>query len=232
MPKTIQDLQRFNLPPEVRLSQGDMYCDDHPLTVDEFYELIDEDSNAELVNGVIIMPSPASLPHEELFMFLAAALRTYVEAMGLGIVLGSRTAVRIDRHSAREPDVLFVRKSRRHIVRKQEIVGAPDLVVEIVSPGDCKIEIITKQAQYETIGVPELWLLDLRHERATILRLNRQRRYDVFFTGASGLIEPMSVPGFTVKVEWFWRESGARPNPLALVNSLVKKAKRKNAKKG
>lgn len=215
----------------IKLPPGGEYCLDHPLTVDEFLELVDEDTNAELVNGVIFVPPAPTVEHEEYFGFLHSALRIYAEALDLGVVYGSRTAIRIDRHTAREPDILFVRKSRRHLVSKKDVVGPPDLIVEFVSPSDRPSDLARKQAQYEVFGVPELWLINLREKRATVLRLNQEGQYDVYYHGGHGALEPLAVPGFVVQAQWFWGEA-EMPNLLSYVNSLVKKAKRRKVKKG
>src|SRR5438309_332577 len=126
---------------------GTRYVPERLLTVDEFYELIGEDSPAELDEGAIVMPSPISLLHEDCFGFLFSLLRMYVDARGLGTVLGSRFKTRLGLRIAREPDILFVSSARRALVRRLEVDGGPDLVVEIINSEKGRSEALAKVPQ-------------------------------------------------------------------------------------
>src|SRR5262249_37179778 len=150
---------------------GSRYVPEQPLTVDEFYDQIAEDSPAELDEGAVVMPSPPSLQHEDSGCFLLSLLRLYVNALGLGVVVGSRMKVRLGLRIAREPDICFVSNERRHLLRDQEIAGAPDLVVEIVTSDKGRSEALAKRPQYETAGVAEFWLLDIPRRRLHVLSL-------------------------------------------------------------
>ncbi len=203
----------------LKLPEGSAYCADRPLTVEEFFELVDEDTAAELVDGVVIMGSPASTRHEILFAFLMHLFREYVERKGLGIVLGSRVLVRIDPYNAREPDLVFVAAGREEIIREQEIAGAPDLILEIISPWDKPREVIAKQAQYEQIGVREYWRIDLPKREATVWRLQQGGRY-VRTAPEEGILRSEVVEGFRLREEWLWREPGKFPAVQAVMEEL------------
>src|SRR5438128_111365 len=115
-----------------RLKPGESLFLDAPVTVDEFYDLVDEDSNVELINGVITMPSPPSDPHEDLAGWLLSVLRPYVQERRLGIVRGSRTEMRVSSTSARQPDLLFVSAAHASRVKRLEVDGPADFIIEIV----------------------------------------------------------------------------------------------------
>lgn len=84
----IVECTRATMPePPLQLAPGSLLCSEEPFTIDEFCELIDEDTDAELVEGVVTMKSPVSYPHETLFGFLHRVLGTYVEERRLGEVL-------------------------------------------------------------------------------------------------------------------------------------------------
>jgi Uma2 family endonuclease len=93
-----------------------VYLAEHPLTLEEFYNLFGEDDNVELIDGVVIPTKAAQNPHEDLFRFLFILLAFYVDKHSLGLVRGSRTLVPITPHKGRLPDILFVRKEREDIV--------------------------------------------------------------------------------------------------------------------
>jgi Uma2 family endonuclease len=203
------------------LPPGSIYCPERPLTLEEFYELVDEDSKAELVDGVIIMPSYASTPHEKISSFLHVTMGGYVSARNLGMVLGSHSLVRITSYTGREPDVLFVRKERYSIITEKEITGAPDLIVEIISPDDFPREVTSKQAQYELIGVSELWLINLSRKRVTQLLLDANGRYQIAFQGTEGTLRCKVIEGFAIQVEWLWREPTEFPSEYEVLRGLL-----------
>lgn len=195
-------------------------CIDRPLTVTEFCDLVDEDTNAELVEGIIVMKSPVSEPHEGVFEFLYRTLGQYVEQRKLGRVRGSRTLIRITRHTGREPDLLFVSRERMDIVKTNYVDGPPDLVVEIVSPHDKPSELVAKQAEYEAAGVQEFWLINQPKQTLKVFDLSaggefEQRQIE------GGVLEAKTVPGFRIQVEWLWSELDQFPSTLAIVQDLL-----------
>ena len=212
---------REQLSTPISFDPGVSACTDAPLTVEEFCDLVDEDTNAELVEGVIVMKSPVSEPHEGVFEFLYTLLSQYVQHRNLGRVRGPKTLIRITRHTGREPDLLFVSKERLDIVRTDYVAGAPDLVVEIVSPHDRPHELIAKQAEYEDVGVRELWSVDQPKKAVQVFDLNENGEFEQRdLTG--GVLEAKTVPGFRIRVDWLWSELDQFPSTLSIVQDLLK----------
>jgi len=187
-----------------------------PLTFDEFVDLFGEDDDVELINGVVVKKMAARDPHENLFGWLYFVLRGYVAAKDLGIVRGSRTAVRITEHRGRLPDVLFVYKDGESIVQEKGIYGAPDLVIEIVSPRDKPADIVALEADYRSIGVSEIWFIGQKLKQARVLRKKDGYTEEVI---SQGVVRSEVVEGFGLKVEWLF----AKPLPLELdiLNQLL-----------
>jgi Uma2 family endonuclease len=204
----------------LRLPPGSFYCGPRPLTLEEFYELVDEDTNAELVDGVIIMGLPASTPHETLADFLHRLVGMYVEQKGLGQVLGSRSVIRITGHKGREPDLLFVQADRLDILQQQEIVGPPDLVVEIISPGDTSREVITQQAEYEDLGVREYWQIDQPRQVLTVYVRDEAGRFAPVEPDLQGQVHSTVVSGFWLWPAWLWSEVEQFPQVTACLREI------------
>src|SRR5689334_3545682 len=97
-----------------------------PLTFAEFLEQFGSQDDVELIDGAVVERNMVQLDHEKLLDWLRFVIGLYVRARGLGIVLGSRTAVEINRFRGRLPDLLFVRQARMEIVQQKAIYGAPD----------------------------------------------------------------------------------------------------------
>ncbi len=188
-----------------------------PLTFDEFVEMFNEDDDVELIDGMVVRRMAAQLEHEDLFGWLHALLWDYVEATGQGIVLGSRTAVQIHTYRGRLPDLLFVRWFRKSIVKRKGVYGAPDLVVEIISPSDKPSDIIALEADYRTIGVREIWLIDLPRKQVKVLR-KRRKGYDEDFL-TEGVLASEVIKNFWLRVEWLFAEK--RPKVLDVLKQLL-----------
>lgn len=173
-----------------------------PLTFDEFVEMFDEDQDVELIDGVVVQRMAARLEHEDVQGWFLSVLRSYVRAGELGEVLGSRTAVQIMEHRGRLPDILFVRKEHLGILREKGVYGAPDWVIEILSPQDRPTDIIALEADYRSIGVPEIWFIDQKRKRVRVLR-RRQKDYGEVALGR-GVLPSEVVSGFWLKVNWLF----------------------------
>ena len=130
------------------------------LSEDDFYRLADEDSDWEFLDGRIVMHSPASNRHEDLFLFLAVLFRGFTDEQGGAVVRGSRYPMRLDPDWSPEPDILVVRDARRHLMMSQRLEGPADLVVEIASESDPRLDYREKLPRYRVAGIEEIWIVD------------------------------------------------------------------------
>ena len=127
-----------------------------PVTFDEFLDQFGPKDYVELVDGMAVEKARVQLEHEKLYGWLYIVLGLTTKARGLGMVLGSRTAVRINEFRGRLPDLFFVSQQRMAIVQEKATYGAPDLVIEIVSPNDRPSDLIALETDYRSIGVREI----------------------------------------------------------------------------
>jgi len=195
---------------------------DDRMTVDEFFDVAPEDRKAELIDGVLIVPSPATTPHERLQVFLLTTLHIFVHQRNLGEVLGSRTALRMGvPYHAYEPDILFVSRERADIVQKDGIHGVPDLVVEVLSQSTRTLDEGIKRHTYASAGVRELWLIDPEGEDQSHFYQRRHPEGALAETQMQqGVLESLVIPGFMLRAEWLWPSSGRLPDELSVLRSL------------
>ena len=206
---------------------GGIYYADHPLTVEEFCELVDdEDCDAELVDGVIVVRSPVSDEHEDVFVWLISLISGYVQALRLGSVRGSRTAVQLDRHNTRLPDILFVGARRRRLVKRFFIEGAPDFVAEIVASDSGRRRAVSREAEYETLGVAELWRVDVPRQTLTVLRLDSKGQYQTAFQTGRGRVASQQIRGLAIRAEWLWVPEDERPAVTDIIARLLRSGKK------
>jgi Uma2 family endonuclease len=129
-------------------------------TYDELLaELPETNQPTELWDGEIIM-SPSPRPdHQRIVLRACQFLIEHVLARRLGEVFISPLDVVFSPRRAAQPDLFFVSKANRGIVQ-DHIRGAPDLIVEVISPGTWRKDRIEKKALYEQYGVAEYWIVD------------------------------------------------------------------------
>src|SRR5688500_2046697 len=136
----------------------------HPgrrMTEEEFVEWCTEKTKAEWVDGEVIVMSPVNESHWRLNIWLTAILVGFIEHHDLGELCGPKTQIRLTlAKQRREPDLLFIAKDRKSIIHRNHIEGAPDLVIEIVSPESVTRDWREKYAAYEASGVREYWVID------------------------------------------------------------------------
>ena len=193
-----------------------------PLTFAGFLEAIGSDDQVELVDGVIVEKNMVQLDHEKLLHWLDRVLGLYVEGRKLGIVLGSRTAVEINQFRGRLPDLLFVRQNRLEIVQQKAIYGAPDLIIEIISPNDRPSDVIALETDYRAIGALEILFID---QRKHTVRSLRRRECDYAEEEITiGAITLESLDGLALELGWLFSEP--RPEQRATVDALLAHASR------
>jgi Uma2 family endonuclease len=185
----------------------------------DYLEVVDEKRKAHLLDGIIVMESPASFRHEELQSFLTVLIGMFVTEKGLGTVYGGHAAYKLDQHNVVEPDLSFVSRERRSIVQTHYASGPPDLAVEIISKGTRHIDHRKKRPAYERAGTPELWLIDHLHEEAEFLVLEAGR-FAAAKLERNRYFDSQVLQGFRVDTRWFW--SDPLPKPATLLRKLLK----------
>lgn len=174
-----------------------------------YAEMPDDGYRYEVIGGVLyLMPAP-SLRHQRCQGRCFLHLHQQVEATGLGLVIGAPFDIELALRDVVQPDVVVY--LREHVSRLTEThgLGAPDLVVEVVSPSTRRHDRGRKLEAYRRSGVREIWFPDPQHRTIEVLAL----RGDVYasvgvFTGDNRL--PAGVlPSFDLPADGFFPESSA-----------------------
>ena len=148
------------------------------LTYDEFQTLPrDGSKRLELIEGEVYMTPSPNTAHQRAVRKLLRALDDFVERGGLGEVFIAPYDIVLSKWTALEPDLLFIRKDRASIVTDANVQGAPDLVIEILSPSNKVYDRETKLRVYEKAGIPEIWYLDPEDKTAEMFGLGGDGQY-------------------------------------------------------
>ena len=140
---------------------GSRSADSAPLRTTEDYYALPDDQRVELINGVFYdMAAPTTL-HQGLLVELTVLFRQCIAEHGSPCrVFAAPCDVQLngDIHTMVQPDILVV--CDREKLQEKVVFGAPDLVVEIVSPASVRIDCLLKLNKYRSAGVREYWIVD------------------------------------------------------------------------
>ena len=134
------------------------------LTYQDLLQLPNDRNRYELFDGELQVTAAPNIAHQTASINLSSLLHNYVRANHLGLVLSAPCDVHFTETSVVEPDLLFVSAERSEIILPQYIAGAPDLVVEILSPSTALADRQVKRQLYARYGVAFYWLLDVERQ--------------------------------------------------------------------
>lgn len=165
------------------------------------YVTTPEDKRYELLDGELLMlPAPDEL-HQRTQAELGYNVMAFVKTRGLGRVYFSPTDVVLSDVDVVQPDLLFVSNDRLDILTAAGVQGAPDLVVEILSPGTAERDKGYKRALYAQHGVKEYWLVGTDAGAITVLLLE-ETGYEVVGTfGEGDTLTSPTLDGFRLRVD-------------------------------
>lgn len=124
----------------------------------------------EIVDGELIVTPTPRINHQAVAADLLALLRALARRHDLGEAVGPIT-VRLRDDLVLEPDIAFVRTERLEIADPEgDVRGAPDLVVEVLSPGTGAYDRGLKRKRYLESGVGEVWIVDVDERRVEVWR--------------------------------------------------------------
>jgi len=130
----------------------------------EDYLKIDDDNQYELIGGkLILVPAPRTI-HQKITRKLIQTIGIFVDKNNLGELYGAPIDVLLNEKEKPQPDIVFISKERLDIITEMNIQGAPDLVIEILSPSTGKYDRVEKSKMYYKHGVKEYWIVDPVHK--------------------------------------------------------------------
>lgn len=159
--------QPFTENPSVEQPQKKVWTDA------EFMALSRDDHRYEIVNGELIDMGNSGAKHGYVAIILSAALFKSVSTQKLGALMDSSTAFKMKNGNKRSPDISFVSKERLQGLDDLPdgfLEGAPDLVVEILSPGNTVEEIHDKLVEYFENGARLVWVIHPKEHYVLVYR--------------------------------------------------------------
>ncbi len=144
-------------------------------TYDDFLRLPDDGNRYEIIDGVLYMTNAPDIEHQRAVHQIASELEFFIRKANDGEVFIAPIEVHLPGIAQPvQPDVLFVSQARRDIVKPKFIDGAPDLIVEVLSPSTVRVDRTVKFDAYERAGVREYWIVDPKLHTVEVYTLSGQ----------------------------------------------------------
>ncbi len=159
-----------------------------------------ETKRYELLEGELVMvPSPNTY-HQRIFGRLHVLLVDYVDKNRLGEVFAAPFDVVLSEDVVLQPDIIYVSNERAGIITPQNIRGAPDLVVEVLSPATAERDRIYKRSLYARYGVRECWIVNPGEKTIEVIELSREgpSRFEIYRELEKQSLQSLVLPGLAI----------------------------------
>jgi Uma2 family endonuclease len=164
---------------------------------------------------------PVSFDHADTAGFLIHLIRGYLDENDLGRLSGARYQIRFGKlRRRRSPDLIFIANDRLDILQPTVCDGAPDIIVEIVSPESQSRDRREKYLEYEAASVKEYWIVDTLSRSFEMHLLGRNGKYSPI-PQVEGIIQSTVLSGFFIRPIWFWQPQF--PKVSALLKGMARK---------
>jgi Uma2 family endonuclease len=168
------------------------------------YAAIDDGQRYQVIEGELVLTTSPALRHQWVVPLIWQALHQHAVATkaGKALIAPFDVVLRAERPAVVvQPDVLFICSEHLEIVTPANVQGVPDLVVEVLSPSNARLDAIRKLGLYAKYGVQEVWFVPLDFDRVETLRLQPDGHYakpQLFLPGEE--VSSALLPGFALPV--------------------------------
>jgi len=156
--------------------------DDIPLKESYTYEdyaKLPEGAPYQLIGGEFVMTLSPTPYHQEISQKLEFRILSYIEKNNLGRLYHALLDVFLSDSDVYQPDIMFISRKRLQIIGKKKIEGAPDIVIEVLSPGTAYYDLRKKYKVYEEHGVREYWIVDPELKKIEVYE-NQNKNFKIY----------------------------------------------------
>ncbi len=165
------------------------------------YKLLPEGSPYQLIEGELVMTPAPSPRHQIISANLFKRISEFVDKKGIGIVLYSPVDIYLGEENAYQPDMIFISKEKQEIIKEDGIYGAPNLIVEILSPTTAYYDIKKKFRVYEKYDVQEYWIVDPEMNSVEIYTNEKSHFSLITKVEGEGEVESVLLKGFKIALK-------------------------------
>jgi len=164
------------------------------------YALLPEGAPYQLIGGKLVMTPAPTTYHQIISMRLELKFANFVNEKGLGLVLYAPIDVYFEEKETYQPDIIFIAQDRLPIIEPARINGAPDLVVEILSPSTGYYDLKKKARTYAKHGVREYWIADPEDKSIEVYRGQEEKFVLDQWVEEKGKVKSLILEGLEVEI--------------------------------
>jgi Uma2 family endonuclease len=170
-------------------------------TYEDYLELPDDGRRYEIIDGELYMATAPSPNHQKIVRNFLFELTLYLKKHLIGEVIPAPLEVFFSQTNLAQPDIVYISDKRSEIIKPDQILGAPDLVIEVLSPSTEKRDRTVKLKMYAKFGVQEYWMAKEKTATVEIYRLQKGELVLVARLGKSDVLTSPLFPGLEIPLD-------------------------------
>ena len=175
------------------------------MTYEDYCALPGDGLRYEVIEGFLFSEPSPRRAHQQAAANLLLILGPHVREHGLGQIFIAPFDVILSRRTVVVPDLVFVARERAGIVTERGVEGAPDLIVEILSPGTARRDRVAKLRAYARRDVQHYWLVDAEAQTLEAFELSEGAYRLLAAVGGDEVFRPVLFPGLAIPLPDLWR---------------------------
>jgi Uma2 family endonuclease len=175
------------------------------LTAADYMSLPETGPRYQLIDGELFMAPAPNRNHQFICGELEYALRNYLEQNPVGVLYHAPFDVQLTDTTVVQPDIAYFSNQRLSYLTDHGAEGAPDLVVEVLSPKTAQLDVGVKREIYARTGVLELWIVEPETRVIKIYRLAENSQTPAETLSAQQTLTSQLLPGLSIDLaRIFW----------------------------
>lgn len=167
-----------------------------PLTKYDYWQLPDAGPRYQLVNGDLYMAPAPNRFHQDISRTIQFEIMKYLERTPGGIIYNAPFDVVLTDINVFQPDLAYFSKEGRSVLTDKGAEGAPDLVVEVLSPSTARLDLDQKRVVYARTGVSDLWMVYPDKLEVQVFDLRRDPDVPAATLRGDDVLRSRFLPGF------------------------------------
>jgi len=173
----------------------------------DWLKLPEDSSGLEIINGELVMSPSPTTRHQKIVVQLSFLMSLFLEQKNSGTMFVAPMDVVLDNNQIVQPDLLYIRPERTSIITEKNIQGAPDLIVEIISPSTAYRDMFDKKDIYEKFAVREYWIIDPMRYWLELFALKDGRYETIQRLEKSCRVQSVVLRGLGLKIEKLFKKN-------------------------
>jgi Uma2 family endonuclease len=176
------------------------------LTHKDYLQFPEDRFRYEVIDGELYMsPSPKVL-HQRTLLQLSVILQNFLNIKPIGEIIIAPIDVVLNDSDIVVPDIIFIASANKKILTENNVQGAPDMIIEILSRYNPSNDLVRKKALYELYGVKEYWIVDPQEKAVVIYSLVNGKYAEARQLERKDKLRSAMLHGLEIDLEDIFRE--------------------------